>query len=261
MKNSMVCLGKKMLLVICMAAFSLALSGCDLIEKYERTVHLSQGFGDCTEFEANTHNGSIRLMGNDAQVCDVTAKITGRGPTVKAARQAAESIKITLEQTNDKLTACASIPALLEQKYYSIDYTIQLPSSAGLDFETHNGSITVENFFSPIRLFTHNGGIECDQVSGRIHAQTHNGDIRIHYDDKKLGPVDTRITTHNGSIDVEAPSTLSSQVDISTHNGSINITRPVTVSGMINKNNVKGSIGTGAGRLYLRTHNGDVTLN
>ena len=133
---------------------------------------------------------------------------------------------------------------------------------AGQTFKAkiHNGAITVESILDLTDLLTHNGSIDCLQVSGRVHARTHNGPVRIRYDKDNLNPLDTDISTHNGSIDIHTPDDLSALLNISTHNGSINVARPVTVSGRIEKNYLNGRIGSGDGRIFLRTHNGAVTL-
>lgn len=258
-KNLMNCKTKWMI-VFGMLIFSFAASGCDLVEEYEKTVRLSQKFRNGNKFEAVTHNGSIRAVGSDGQTVEVFAIITGRGPTIEEAKKIAESIDIKLERKRNVLSPRVITPQLLEARYYNIEYDIQMPSDTRLEFETHNGSIDVEKITGPIRLTTHNGGIECDQVSGRIHVQTHNGGIRIHYDDINTGSLDTVATTHNGSIEVNAHDELSAQIDISTHNGKINVNRQVTVTGEIDNNKLNGCIGTCTGRIFLRTHNGSITL-
>ena len=123
-----------------------------------------------------------------------------------------------------------------------------------------NGSINVENILGPVRISTHNGGMDCYGVSGRIHATTHNGSVKIHYADSALDPMDTMVSTHNGSIEIKAPEKLSTMLSASTHNGKINVNRQVTVSGVIDKNNLNGRIGSGTGDMHLKTHNGAITI-
>ena len=250
---------KRVSFLACMSVFIFLASGCDLGEKYQITIHLSESLESGMRFAADTHNGSIRVTGAQTGVCNVTARITGRGPTVEDARKVAENIKIWLEHYGGRLTARIDKPSKLEQRYYSIDYEIQLPSGTGLEFETHNGSIKVEKVTGPIRVSTHNGGIECYNVFGNINAQTHNGGVNVNYDDK-ADIIDTNITTHNGSIEIKVPDEFSADLNASTHNGSIKVSMPVTVIGEIDKNNLKGKIGKGLGSLYLRTHNGSITI-
>ncbi len=250
---------KRISLLICMSVFIFWTSGCDLGEKYQRTIYLSESLESGRQFAAETHNGSIRVTGAQTGVCDVTVRITGRGPTVEDARKVAENINIRLEYSDGRLTTRIDKPARLTQQYYSIDYEIKLPSGTGLEFETHNGSIKVEKLTGPIRVSTHNGGIDCYNVFGNVHAQTHNGGVNVSYDDK-ADIIDTNITTHNGSIKINVPDESSAELNASTHNGSIKVSMPVTVIGEIDKNNLRGKIGKGLGSLYLRTHNGSITI-
>jgi hypothetical protein len=251
---------KKFWLYIGLAAFVFLSPGCSLGATYQRRVHLSQRFEAGQTFKAKIHNGAIRATGIETPTCDVTAVITGRAQTVDEAKKIAERIDIVLDSTREGLTARIINPPLLETQDYSIDYHILLPSKTRLEFETHNGAINVERMLDPTHLLTHNGSIDCLQVSGRVQAQTHNGPVRIRYDKENLNPLDTNISTHNGSIEIDTPDDLSALLNISTHNGSINVVRPVTVSGRIEKNYLDGRIGTGDGRIFLRTHNGSVTF-
>jgi hypothetical protein len=251
---------ENLLLVVFIIVFSLSISGCEVSEKYQKTVQLSKPLGPGKQFEVVTHNGSINVNGAETGSCNISAKITGRGPTVEDARHVAESIYIELVFVDDKLIADIKKPAWLEQRYYSIDYDIHLPAATGLNFHTHNGSIQVETITEPINLSTHNGGIDCYNVSGRVYAKTHNGSVNIAYDENKLNTMDTYISTHNGGIEIKTTDKLSAQLNASTHNGSITVSKPVTVEGKIDKNNLRGKIGTGLGSMHLTTHNGAIII-
>ena len=240
--------------------FTLLVSGCDANEEFQKTVQLTKPFDSGKQFEAGTHNGSIRASGHKTGTCEISATITGRGPTVEDARKIADSININLEYHADKLLARIDKPASLETRYYGVDYHIRLPSTTSLELSTHNGSIRVGKISGALHVSTHNGGIECDDVSGRVRAQTHNGSVEVHFDSEAASPMKTSITTHNGSIEIYAPPDLSAELDAATHNGKIAVFKPVTVNGIIEKSKVRGKIGTGLGSLRLRTHNGAITV-
>lgn len=244
-----------------MIFFMFVTTGCDLPEKYQKKVRLIKPFKPGGQFEAVTHNGSIRAAGIDHQTCELLATITGRGQTVEDAEKVAESINISLVTRGNDLVVKLDRPSQLEQRYYSIDYDVKLPPDTGLEFQTHNGSIVVENIIGHLNISTHNGGIECSGVSGQVHAQTHNGSVKISYAPRALDPVDTMVTTHNGSIEITVPQKMSATLNASTHNGKIKVNRQISVSGIIDKNNLSGKIGTGAGNLYLKTHNGAITIH
>jgi hypothetical protein len=67
--------------------------------------------------------------------------------------------------------------------------------------------------------------------------------------------------SHNDSIHFTAPPNLSAEVDISTNNSSIHSDLPIKTQGDISKSKIKGVIGSGAGRVYLHTHNGSIRIH
>ncbi len=188
-------------LMVFILGVSLSAAGCEVNEKFRKTVHLLKPLESNKHFEAGTHNGSIRASRNEIGGCEVTATITGRGPTVQDAEKVTDHIQIKLEYSGDRLVAVVDKPEWLEQRYFSIDYKIQLPATTSLDF-----------------------------------------------------------SAHNGSIEVTTPGELSAELNASTHNGSIEVFQPVTVTGRVDKTNFRGKMGTGNGLLYLRAHNGAITV-
>jgi hypothetical protein len=269
---------KTAFLLLFIITFSLLITGCEINEKYERVVKLSEPFGVATQFEVKTYNGSISIAGVAVGRCDISAKITGKGTTIEDAEKVANSIEIKIEYVDNKFITRIDKPALLEQQYYSIDFDITLPTYTNLELHTHNGSvktsnvdgnvnssshngsITTENISGSINLSTHNGDINCSDFFGKVYARTHNGSISVDYYSDAFNAIDADIATHNGGIDIKTPDGLSVALDASTHNGSIKTSIPVSVVGEINKKSVRGKIGTGKGNLILRTHNGSILI-
>ena len=111
-----------------------------------------------------------------------------------------------------------------------------------------------------MKLQTHNGAISCKGVTGNVELSTHNGGAEVVYSDDAAPAVNASLTTHNGGVDLKAPPGLSAKVEASTHNGSVHTDIPITVVGKISKNNLVGTIGSGEGKLYLKTHNGTINI-
>ena len=91
-------------LIAIILVFSQTAFGCDVKERFHKTVQLSKSLGAGKQFEAGTHNGSIRAVGRKTPMCEITAKITGRGPTVQDAEKVAESITIKFD--TDMVDSC-----------------------------------------------------------------------------------------------------------------------------------------------------------
>lgn len=234
------------------------LAGCDATERFQRTVTLSTALEANRSLEASTHNGAIRVSGIRTGDCELKARITGRGLTVEDARKVAESISIRLASVVDGLAVRVDKPELLKQRYFSIEYDITLPVRTRLDLHTHNGSVTISDIQGEIRSETHNGAIRTDRITGPVHLSTHNGSVDVLLNGQNRIIAD--ITTHNGSIDLKTPEDVSARMEASTHNGRITVSRPIIMVGDITKSNVRGTIGTGLGRISLRTHNGSITV-
>ncbi len=71
--------------------------------KYEKTEQLSAPFAPGKTLDVQTNVGSITVAGADVNNCDVTATITAKAMTKKAAEKLAGEIKIKLEPSNNRI--------------------------------------------------------------------------------------------------------------------------------------------------------------
>jgi hypothetical protein len=229
-------------------------------------------------FSAKTHNGSVTISGAEVSDCNVTATIVCRAVSEEEAKELAEQVKIKLEPLGDGLNVKIEKPACMVNKSVSVSILATVPNKTNLNMSTHNGSIKVSNLAGDIKgtthngkasisevsgslkLHTHNGGIICKGISGDIQLKTHNGKINVDYGPKASSICNASLITHNGGISLSAPKNFSALVEASAHNGSITTEIPITVKGKISKRNFKGTIGKGEGKLYLKTHNGSVSI-
>jgi len=246
--------------------------------KYERTVRLAAPFPPGRLFAAQTHNGSIAVTGTDAADCNVIATIKARAATEQNAKKLADETKITLAPFGNKLTAKVEKPYLGRGRSISVSFKVAVPNQTGLELTTHNGAIKIANITGNITstthngkitaerisgdtsLHTHNGRIICKELSGNVKLKTHNGKICAAYRKDAPAVCNANIVTHNGNIGFTAPADFSATVDASRHNGSIQTDLPITVIGKITKRQLKGTIGTGEGKLRLKTHNGSIKI-
>jgi len=231
-----------------------------------------------SSFEAQSHNGSIKITGADITDCNLTATITARAVTEEDAQQLAERTTVRLESFGDRLIARVDKPAFLRNQSVSVSFDVQVPNESDLKFTTHNGSmeitnitgrlngtthngkITVEQVSGIAELLTHNGSIICRDISGDTRLKTHNGSIKAYYSQAVPSVCDISLITYNGGIEIATPSKFSGEIDISTSNGSIRTDLPITIVGKISKSRLTGKIGTGRGKLHLETHNGSIRV-
>ena len=271
---------RTILIVSCCLCPLLILSGCEIsLAKYTRDVQLSAPLSAGSTFAAQTYNGSITIHGADIADCNLTATITGRAATEEAAKKLAEKTKITLEPLGNKLTAKIEKPTGLRMgQSVDVSLDVQVPDHTSLELMTHNGSVEITNITGEVdgtthngkvtaekvsgtaKLLTHNGSIRCKEISGDTQLKTHNGSVKVYYAITASPVCNVSLITHNGGIDFTAPPDFSAAVEASTHNGSIKTDLPVTVVGEVSKRKLKGTIGTGQGKLHLRTYNGSIKI-
>ncbi len=226
----------------------------------KKVRELSTNFEPDGVFVLGTHNGSIRIVGEDKSQCTVTATICVRAPTEGEAQQLAAEVNVELESEGERLSVKTKKPALSEGRSISVDFDVTIPARTILELVCHNGTVHVSNTTDDIRASTHNGSIYARGISGkRIELRTHNGAIEIDYTNSSNDKPDLSAETHNGNICLNAPSDLSARIAISTHNGSVASNIPMMVT-RNTKGVLQGMVGKGDGEIHLGTHNGSVKV-
>lgn len=270
------------LLAISLFACVCGLIGCGVsfgpTVKYSRAVNMSAAMNDGALFEAQTHNGAIRVVGAEVVQCSLAATVEGSAPTEEVARALAEATVVTLEPRGDGLIVMIDKPSLKSNQSISVSLNAEVPRRTGLDLTTHNGGIEVVNIqgdvegtshngkvaatrvTGDVELMTHNGKVVCREFVGDAHLITHNGGVLLSYLESAPPVCDVSAESHNGSIEFVAAPGLSARADIETYNGSINTDIPITIVGELSKNRRRGTIGSGEGRLRLSTHNGSIRI-
>jgi len=228
--------------------------------KYERTVQLSAPLSPGSTFEAQTHNGSIKIHGADVADCNMTATIIARAATDEEAQELAEKVNVTLVPSGNRLITKINKPTHLINKSVSVSLDVEVPTQTSLELITHNGGVVLADITGKIKATTHNGSVTCNEISGDSQLNSHNGNVKAFYSGSAASICNISMTTHNGSIELATPPDYSAQVKASTHNGSINTDLPITVTGKVSKSKLTGTIGAGEGQLYLETHNGSIRI-
>jgi len=270
--------------LVCLLCGTMLLAGCfnigccSMQAKYERTVQLSAPLSPESTFEAQTHNGSIKINGADVTECSLTATIETRAATDEEALELSDKVNVTLVPSGNRLTVKIDKPTNLINKSVSVSLDVEVPNQSDLDLLTHNGAVEIsditgrldattnngkvacERISGTTTLETHNGSVTCNEISGSTKLKSHNGSIKAFYTGTAPSVCDISMITHNGGIELKTPPSLSAKIDVSTHNGSINTDLPITVSGKISKSELKGTIGAGEGQLHLETYNGSIRI-
>lgn len=259
---------KHFLINLCMAAslcLLTVLSSCKDINslfkaEHQRTEHTSVPIAGVVGLNIETDVGSITVTGADVTDCNITAEITVKAQTKEKAQKLAEEVKMELESSSDTLTIKAVRPAELKKGALVVDFKIIAPRHMKLDCSTGVGTVTVSDIEGRIEASVNVGSIVCRTVVAELDLSSNVGSVTVKYADTAPAACKANIITNVGSIEFTAPPHLSAQVHASTNIGSVKTAKPITVVGKVGKS-IKGTIGSGEGKVLLKTNVGSIEIN
>lgn len=235
------------------------IGGCSGKEKYERTENLSAPIAAEAILDVETDVGSIAVTGADVTDCNVTATICVKAPSKQQAQEIAEQVEIKLETLGNTLILKAEKPAKKCKRSITVSFEITVPQQTALQLESDVGKIRVSNTAGQIKAKTNVGKIICKEISGDIVLKTNVGKVKVEYAETAPPAVNADIVTNIGDIKFTAPAGLSATVYAATNIGSVQTTLPLTVTGTLGKHTT-GTIGTGEGKLHLKTNIGSIKI-
>jgi hypothetical protein len=250
--------------VLCLSVLTF-LSGCcinvaDVFKaKSKRTEHKSVPVADITELRVEGEVGSITITGADVTDCSITAEITVKARTKEKARQLAEQVEIETDRSDGKLNVKATKPAALKSHSLVVDFRITAPRPLNLDCTTHVGGISISDIEGQIEASADVGSIICSRVLTDLKLEVNVGSVKVGYVETAPAACNADIVTNVGSIEFAGPPHLSVQLDARTNVGSIKTSKPITVVGKVGKS-LKGTIGSGEGRVHLKTNIGSIEI-
>jgi DUF4097 and DUF4098 domain-containing protein YvlB len=264
----------KILVVLCVTALFLAVSGLAAGEQYKedfaKTLTLKAG----GFFSLENVNGSAAVSTWKEDKVEIKAVKTAHKNQEDLAK-----VEIRVEERSGGITVKAVWPKFPSKADVSVEFTIRVPEGVNLDgFETVNGSIDVAGRYGKAEVGTTNGSVTIKDAAGKFEADTTNGGIHIDRFDGEIAADTTNgnikvdglslkgglsAETTNGSITVVlvSPETLNANLDASVTNGSITVDFPVTLQSLKgSKKHIEGKIGQGGPELSLHTTNGSIHL-
>jgi len=240
-------------------------SGCKdsssfFMSKYQRSVRESEPVTSETELNVDSDVGSITVIGADVTDCNITAEIAVKARTKEEARKLAEEVKIEFQSSGDTLTIKTVRPDELKKRSLVVDFKIIAPRHMKLDCSTSVGTVTVSDIEGRIEASANVGSIICSSVVAELNLSSNVGSVTVKYTDTAPAACTANITTNVGSIEYTAPPQLSAQVHASTNIGSVKTAKPITVVGKVGKS-IRGTIGSGEGKVTLKTNVGSIEIN
>src|SRR5262249_28106867 len=200
-------------------------------------------------------NGGIRVRGSDRGDVHVRAKIVARADTDADARRVAAGVRVDTGGGHIRVDG----PTLNDDENWSVSFELDVPRTAILSLNTHNGGISIEDFHGSAEFRATNGGISLRDVSGDIRGATTNGGLSIDLKGDHWDGAGMNVETHNGGIRLTLPDPYSAELETGTTNGRVSIDFPVMVQGSIGRHFTT-TLGAGGARLRAVTTNGGVTV-
>jgi DUF4097 and DUF4098 domain-containing protein YvlB len=221
--------------------------------------------GDAIEIKGI--NGSIKATGTSAGQVTVSAVKKGEDDDPS-------DVRIEVVEHSGGVTICAVYPDAKGKKNecapgsegqlssqdndVSVAFTVQVPTGVRFIGKTVNGEVEAGNLQADVVASTVNGQIKVSTTE-LVNATTVNGSIQA-----SMGRSDwdgtLSFNTVNGSITVNLPDGVNTEVSAATVNGGMETDFPLTVSGRFSMKQMKGTIGSGGRELEMETVNGSIHL-
>ncbi len=137
---------------------------------------------------------------------------------------------------------------------------VNLQRTGWIDIQTDDGSVTMSRVVGDIKVRINDGSTKVQEVTGDVNIESDDGRITVVYSEDAGGVCNISLVTDDATVDLTAPPNFSASAEIITDDGSINTDLPIKVTGKLGKSGIKGTIGTGEGRLYIKTDDGSIRI-
>jgi DUF4097 and DUF4098 domain-containing protein YvlB len=137
---------------------------------------------------------------------------------------------------------------------------VNLQRAGCIDIQTDDGSVTMSRVVGDIKVRSNDGSTKVEEVTGDVNIQSDDGRITVVYAEDAGSVCNVSLVTDDAAIDFTAPANFSAYVEVITDDGSVNTDLPIKVTGKLGKSGIRGTIGTGEGRLYIKTDDGSIRI-
>jgi DUF4097 and DUF4098 domain-containing protein YvlB len=203
-------------------------------------------------------NGRIDVEGVDGTTMDVKAEITVRSGTDEAARELLKQVEIREENANGRVRLETRYPKGLGRSNVDVKYTLRVPRAVGVNVETTNGSIVLNQLTGRVRAESTNGAVDGRNLSGAVSASTTNGGVDIAV--TSLAPDGVTLETTNGSVSLTVPSDAKGTISARCVNGGIKVKDLDVETTETSRRRLEGTLNGGGPAIKLETVNGGIRL-
>jgi len=215
----------------------------------------------------DAHNGSIQIRTWDRAEIQIHVRIDAGGTSALARHRFSETT-VEIDGSPDRISIKSKLPYGDGWGWWfwwgdgdsspDVQYTITAPRTARWTIRDHNAKAEIRDVNAAVELDTHNGSVWVANLGGPLELSMHNGHARI---DFASFTHDSRIETHNGTVELALPASSRFQLHSNGHHMRVDSDFPVTVrSSEHGRPNVDGQVNGDGPNLRLTSHNGGFRL-
>jgi Toastrack DUF4097 len=259
---------KMLTLALCSLSLAVPVAATDSAQR-AATDYRWHGFvPQGSTIEIRGVNGDVKAEAGTGSEVEVVAVRKGR-------RSDPEEVRIEIVEHAGGTTICAVYPAPagdrpneckpggggrnnVQNNDVIVTFTVRVPPGVRFAGRTVNGDVEADALTAPLEASTVNGSVTFS-TSSYAEATTVNGSIK-----GSMGSTDwvnsLDFKTVNGSITIDLPANLSTDVRARSVNGDIATDFPISLTGRVDPRRLDGTIGAGGRSISLDTVNGSVRL-
>jgi DUF4097 and DUF4098 domain-containing protein YvlB len=239
------------LVAMILAPSAYGASSNNVTEEFHKTVPLNAN----GRVSLENINGNVEITGWEKNEVQIDAVTSARD------QQRLDEASIEVEGSGDSVNIRTHYPeGRTNNNPASVQYTLHVPAGAQLDkISLVNGSLNVSQVLGEVNASLVNGRLTAHDLSGRARFSTVNGSASVEY--RTLTNVgEVKISSVNGSINLQLPASPNADISASTVNGSLSSDFPMQVQGKFMSHRLSGTLGSGGTRIELSNVNGSTHI-
>ena len=225
----------------------------------EKTVEIEIPVENHSSVNIEAINGKVMVTGHrDVDVVVVTAHLIIGSDSQADADNHIEDLEIQVTDSAEEILFQTVQPKNTDGRKYHVEYDIIVPHSLEVMATQDNGKIEILDIENSVDVSNTNGDVLLSNIAGGVMAVVDNGSI----EGNVFLPVGKTIdlSTNNGNLELNIPTTTSAEFSTTVVNGHISVT-DLDFTDIVNtKQRIDGVIGDGEGTIELSTTNGNIEL-
>ena len=274
--------------------------GASLFGQSDETMDRRFTTDGTPEIYVRNEDGDTEIRARAGNETRVRVRKEVRGASGRTAEEAAEEVKVEINQEGDRIEVIVRQPrrngSFWNDRRVLVHIDITAPPRSDLDVGTDDGPLTVEGIEGNLRLHTEDGDLRISGCSGdlevrvddgdldvvgfrgaidartedgevtlrgslsSLRAESDDGSLRVRLEPDSAMTEDWLIRTSDGRVRMELPDDFAADLDIRVDDGSIDIDHPVTIQGELSRDHIRTELNGGGHELRIRTDDGSVRI-